>query len=107
MDPAGNIYTAGSFGGTLRFDANPGTKKATTLSTAGGMDAFVTKHDPSGNLLWAKRVGGRYDDSAGRIAVDGAGNAIVGGWFRETADFDRRGDVQPGEHRGPDGLLGK
>ncbi|HEX3879442.1 MAG TPA: SBBP repeat-containing protein, partial [Bryobacteraceae bacterium] len=42
-------------------------------------DAFVTKFDPSGKLVWSTYLGGAQDDAGGAIALDSAGDVIVAG----------------------------
>ena len=82
LDSAGNAYACGSFCETATFGSHP-------LSAVGWIDIFVAKLDSSGNWLWAVNVGGNeYINNAGSgIAVDGAGNTCVTGYFYETATF--------------------
>ncbi|HEY2942712.1 MAG TPA: SBBP repeat-containing protein [Vicinamibacteria bacterium] len=51
----------------------------------GGHDAFVTKFDASGQLVYSTYLGGDLDDRGHGIAVDGEGNAYVTG---ETISLD-------------------
>jgi len=85
VDGSGNIYTTGSFALTVDFDPGNGT---TELTSAGSHDAFVSKLNSSGALLWAKRFGGSYHTEAISIAVDSSGNVYTTGYFEGTADFD-------------------
>lgn len=88
LDPSGNIYLTGSFEGAADFD--PGTEIYTLTSTSSvGEDIFVLKLDNSGNLVWAKAMGGdgRIDAGFG-IAVDVSANVYTTGYFTGTADFD-------------------
>ncbi len=85
MDAAGNTYSVGSMWGTVDFDPGPGTYNLTSL---GGFDVFVSKMDPSGNLVWARTFGGsKYEQGFG-IAVDLSGNVYTTGRFVGTTDFD-------------------
>lgn len=85
MDAAGNTYAVGSIFGTADFDPGPGTYN---LTAAGSYDVFVSKMDASGNLVWARILGGsKYDQGFG-IAVDPSGNVYTTGRFIGTADFD-------------------
>ncbi len=84
LDAAGNIYTTGGFEGTADFDPGPGTFN---LTAVGGANVFVTKMDPSGNLLWAKQMGGASAYGLS-IAVDPLGNVYTTGHFFNTVDFD-------------------
>jgi hypothetical protein len=84
-DNSGNIYTTGFFNGTVDFDPGPGTMN---LTSSGLEDIFICKTGPSGNLLWAKHIGGADGDRGFSIATDPAGNVYVTGAFVGTVDFD-------------------
>lgn len=86
-DDLGNIYTTGYYGYTVDFDPGAGTHE---LESAGftPYDIFIQKLDASGNFVWAKSMGGSYDDLAYSIALDDAGNIYSTGRFQATADFD-------------------
>jgi len=71
-DNQGNCYTIGWFSGDATF-------ATTTLHSRGGSDVFVTKHDPSGSLLWVTQLGRPTDDLGEGIAVDPLGNVLVSG----------------------------
>jgi len=83
VDAAGNIYTTGSFSGTVDFDPGPGI---TNLTAVGSDSVFVSKLDASGNLVWAKSFEG--NSYAWSVAVDASGNIYTTGSFSGTVDFD-------------------
>jgi hypothetical protein len=85
VDSSGNVYTTGFFNGIADFD--PGAGEA-NLTSAGGNDSFISKLDSSGNIVWAKRLGGTSSDSGRSIAVDSSGNVYTTGNFQGTVDFD-------------------
>ena len=85
LDASGNVYVTGDFAGTVDFDPGSGT---TNLTSAGGFDVFFAKYNTSGDLVWAKSVGGSLSDDGRSIAVDASGNVHVTGFFNGTADFD-------------------
>jgi hypothetical protein len=85
VDSSGNVYTTGEFSNTADFDPGVGV---TNLTAAGQTDAFVSKLDSTGALIWAKGFGGTTSDSGGSISVDSSGNVYTTGYFRGTADFD-------------------
>jgi len=88
VDAAGNVYTTGTFFGTVDFDPGAGVFN---LSSAGFRDIFVSKLDAAGNFVWAKQMGGSglADDARGySIAIDGSGNIYTTGEFSGTVDFD-------------------
>lgn len=85
VDASGNVYTGGAFEGTVDFD--PGTT-SNILTSSGGVDAFITKMDATGNFLWAKRIGGANDETNFFLDMDSAGNIYAVGNFEGTVDFD-------------------
>jgi VCBS repeat-containing protein len=85
LDSSGNVYTTGQFFGTADFDPSVGIFN---LTDPGGTDIFVSKLDSSGNLVWAKQMGGSGAGRGNAIAVDSAGNIHTAGQFTNTADFD-------------------
>lgn len=85
VDAAGAVYATGDFQNTLDFDTGPGTAALTSVSFN---DVFACKYDANGAYVWAGRMGGGSVDFGTTIAVDAAGNAVVGGYFGGTADFD-------------------
>jgi hypothetical protein len=90
-DASGNIYITGSFTGTADFDPTVGV---VNLGSSGGLDIFVAKYDATtGNLVWARQMGGAAgDDEALALALDATGsNVYTTGYFTGTADFDPNG----------------
>lgn len=85
IDSSDNVVSVGSFQNTVDFDPGAGT---TTVTSAGGFDAYIWKLDSSGALLWGRSLGGSSSDVANAVAVDASGNAYVGGGFQGTIDFD-------------------
>jgi hypothetical protein len=69
-DAIGNIYVAGYTRGIL------GDRRFGIGSDA---DAWVAKVSPAGRTLWIRQIGSYDDDYAYGVAVDGAGNVLVGG----------------------------
>jgi hypothetical protein len=86
-DASGNIYVSGQFSGTTDFDPGVGTSN---LTSVGIFDAFAAKYDASGNLVWAKQMGGAIAEGAisRGIELDASGNVYIIGEFTGTADFD-------------------
>jgi hypothetical protein len=85
VDASGNVYTTGDFDGITDFDPGAG---AFNLISAGDQDIFISKLDASGNLVWAKQMGGTGFDVGHSIAIDTSGNLYITGVFWGTADFD-------------------
>jgi len=85
-DANDNILTIGYFSGlTGDLDPGPGTF---TLQSNGLEDAFVTKMDKFGNLIWAKNFGGASNDRAHGVITDQNGDIYVMGVFHGTTDLD-------------------
>src|SRR6187399_944951 len=87
VDPggSGDVYTTGFFEGTIDLDPGLGTFN---LMSEGETDIFISKLDGSGNLVWAKAMGGISYDSGESIALDASGNVYITGNFNESMDFD-------------------
>jgi hypothetical protein len=85
VDAAGNVYATGYIASTVDFDPGTGTSQ---LQSAGLEDVFVVRFQPDGAYDLAFRLGGLALDGGHRVVVDAAGDILVGGWFRDTTDFD-------------------
>ena len=84
-DNAGNIYTVGTFAGTVDFDPGPGVFNKTAT---GSHDIYIFKLDASGNFLWANTIGGTNWDEALSVVLDPQGNIYITGDFSDIVDFD-------------------
>jgi hypothetical protein len=80
-DAQGNIYLAGT-----TQSPNFQVKAAVQNHFAGGSDVFVTKLDPSGDIVYSTYFGGSGDDFATAMAVDPQGGVYVTGTTTST-DF--------------------
>lgn len=87
LDDAGNVYTTGIFQGTADFDPGPGVSD---LTVAGGVnnDIFISKLNPSGDLVWALNFGGNVSDEGLSVFCSTAGNLYATGDFDGAVDFD-------------------
>jgi len=90
IDNDDNIYIAGQFAQTVDFD--PGSLSADETS-AGGLDAFIVKLSPGGQLIWVQTFGGPFSDLASSIMLGNSNEVIVAGEFRMTVDFDPNSGV--------------
>lgn len=79
-DSMDDILICGSFSETVSFDT-------ITLSSAGNFDAFLAKYSVDGNIIWAKRAGGRLDDYGWGMNTLKNGNSVLTGGFRDIANF--------------------
>ncbi len=67
-DGLGNVYISGSTVGDLA-----GTN-------AGEWDAFVSRYDEAGNLVWTQQLGSSTKDESAGVSADGLGNVYISGW---------------------------
>jgi hypothetical protein len=84
-DALGNVYTTGSFGGSV--DLDPGVGIA-NFNSFNGDDVFIQKLDAAGNFLWAESFGGSSNSFGSEIIVDASNNIYTIGFFEGTVDFD-------------------
>lgn len=78
-DSFSNSYVLGGFAGTsITFGSI--TLTAVVGPTVSG-DIFLVKYNATGNVIWAKNMGGDDYDGANEITHDAFGNLYVVGWF--------------------------
>lgn len=83
VDGSGNVYISGLSDGNL--DGNTGS---------GNYDAFLTKFDASGNLIWTELLGNSNENRAEAVGVDSTGNIFIVGYTRDGIDgIDSLGDT--------------
>jgi hypothetical protein len=75
-DEGGNSYTTGQFLDRMYIGSD-----TLTSFTAPYPDIYITKHDSSGNLIWAKSFGSGGYDRSFDIAVDSDNNVYICGIF--------------------------
>jgi len=93
VDGLGNAYVSGITYGSL---AGP--------NAGGSGDAFLTKYDSSGTLLWTRQFGTNNFDESNSVAIDYSGNVYIsgrtagslggpsaGGWDAFLAKYDCSG----------------
>ena len=87
VDSVGNVYSTGSFSGTIDMDPDP--IDANLLVAEGQYDAYIQKLDSTGNFIWAVQIGGGQDDRGIGIIADSIGNVFVTGYFNgNSVEFD-------------------
>ena len=80
VDSTGFLCVAGTFNGEATFGR-------TNITSAGQNDAYLAKYSQDGCIIWVRRLGGSYNDSARSVTADAAGNCYVVGSFQGTANF--------------------
>ncbi len=72
-DAEGNVVVTGALVGDGSFGQ-------VTISSPGGAHLFCARYDAEGKLLWAETAKGKASNSGHGVAMDGQGNAYVGGY---------------------------
>jgi hypothetical protein len=84
-DAVGNIYTMGSYTGTLDINPSSGTLNVTAV---GGTDIYIQKFDALGNFINGISIGGPGNDAPADILIDNNGFLTVSGTFQQFIDLD-------------------
>lgn len=86
-DKSGNSFFSTSFSGTVDVDPGPGIYN---LTATGLQDLAIYQIDSTGNLIWAKRIGGQDSAfiSTRTVKLTRDKHILVSGKFEKTVDFD-------------------
>lgn len=84
IDENDNIYLTGYFKTTATFFGTPNI----SITTPSTFAAFIAKFNSSGDVQYAKLLGGDDETIGNEIVIDGSGNAYVTGTFKGTNDFN-------------------
>jgi hypothetical protein len=92
VDPQGSIFVLGTF----VYEATWGGDK---LKAAGNSDSDIVlaKYDRDGNHVWSKRFGNAFNDVAGGLAVDPAGNVTFTGSYDQSIKLGETEYASKGE----------
>jgi hypothetical protein len=82
---ASGVHLAGSFVGTLDFDAGAGIASRSSVGTS---DGFLVGYDASGAFSWVVAMGGSLVTQPRGLAVGPSGDVLVTGAFAGTSRFD-------------------
>lgn len=85
-DDSGNVYSIGSFTGTVDFD--PGVNSFNLTAPIGATNAFISKMDSSGNFAWTKALVGLAAIDGTSIILDAAKDIYFSGFFLGTFDLN-------------------
>ncbi len=78
MDGKGNMFVGGWLRGSI-------TVAGKTLTSKGNNDVLLLKLDPTGKALWGVTGGGSKWDGVDQVALDGAGNVYITGYYQYFA----------------------
>jgi hypothetical protein len=100
LDGAGNVYVTGETSST-----NFPTVNALQPTYGGGSyDAFLTKYNSAGRMVYSTFLGGSGDDGATSVAVDAAGNVFLTGYTTST-NFPTQTAIQAANGGGSDAFV--
>lgn len=85
LDPNGNLFCIGNFGGTGDFDPGAGVQ---TLTAGGAWDGYILNLDSAGAFLNVWQIGGSSSDQCYGLFVDASSSIYTTGHFSNTVDFD-------------------
>ena len=78
-DALGNVYICGFTTGALGG------------ANLGSLDAFVSKYDAQGRLLWTRQLGSTEEDQAESVSADGLGNVYIAGFTAGSLNVPNAG----------------
>lgn len=85
VDQSGNVYLGYNLSGTADFD--PGMDELKFTADGFG-DIVIVKLSSTGDLVWAKQLGGPDSDNVYGMDVEANGTVYITGTYGETMDFD-------------------
>ncbi len=80
----GEIYVGAQVGGAVTLDG-------TTYPALGSLDAFLAAFDEAGQPLWARMMGGPFEDRINAVAAHTGRVVVVTGQFQGPASFGGSG----------------
>ncbi|HKA88833.1 MAG TPA: SBBP repeat-containing protein, partial [Haliangiales bacterium] len=88
VGPGNSVYATGYTSLAMATDAVifNGVQAASSSGTSG--EIFAVGITSDGSVTWVRRFGGPGDDYPQRVAVDGAGNVVIDGAFKQSFSFD-------------------
>ena len=87
---SGNVYLTGIYKTTVDFDPDTSTFN---LTSNGDFDVFIQKLGESGELKWAKSIGGTATDFGYFITTGSLGRVYVTGAYQSKVDFSPGADT--------------
>ncbi len=85
-DNLGNVYITGEFKSTVINFNNISLNHSGNI---GNKDIFIAKYSSNGDILWAKKANGLYNEYSKSIVADNYGNTYITGCFEgPSINFD-------------------
>lgn len=88
-DNQGNVYTLGMYQDKISFATS--TSIPIKFTALGSADAFLTKHNSDGKLVWAKSWGGTSSDYPRAMTLTNKGYIYIAGSYSGTSNFNPSG----------------
>ena len=92
----GGYIAGGSFGSSIQVGDY-------TLTSNGNYDGMIIKYSASGEVEWARSVGGSYTDEITSVSATSDGGYIAGGYFE--SDSIQVGDYRLTSNGGNEGMI--
>jgi hypothetical protein len=82
-DSSDNVLVTGTYDSAVTiYNQGPSGAAGVTFSVVGGIDLFIAKYSPNGEVLWAARIAGPgTSENVRGIATDPSGNVFVTGHY--------------------------
>ena len=84
-DDSGNVYSTGTFKGTVDFDPGIGV---VNITSNGLNDIYIQKLDINGDFLWVRQIGGVGHELVSALTIDNTVGIYTTGYFEGVVDFD-------------------
>jgi uncharacterized delta-60 repeat protein/gliding motility-associated-like protein len=84
LDASANVYSTGTFNGTVDFDPSSSTF---SFTATGFSNIYLSKLNSSGDFVWAEKPVGTYAGFGRGIVVSTTNEVIITGSFDSTVDF--------------------
>ncbi len=84
LDASANVYTTGTFSGTVDFDPS---SSIFSFTANGFSNIYLSKLNSSGDFIWAEKPVGTYAGFGRGISVSATNEVIITGSFDSTVDF--------------------
>lgn len=84
-NPDGSLIIAGTFEESCDFDPS---ENVFNLTPTGDGHTYILKLSSNGEFVWVKSLGNGLPSWPSSVHIDGTGNILISGQFKDTMDFD-------------------
>lgn len=86
--PGGDLVLTGFFADEF------GAGKTASITADVNADVFLTRLDPRGNEVWARKFGGKLADNGNALGIAADGSILLAGSFQDVMMFPRDGKLK-------------